>query len=91
MWCRPHVNELAETDPLSNPDGAGVDQAAAYLFRVDHPAKELVEAGRTYTAPQGGVEMLTPAGLEVLILVDPRNAKNVLDELKEQIRETKQD
>jgi len=35
--------------------------------------------------------MLTPAGLEVLILVDPRNAKNVLDELKEQIRETKQD
>ena len=25
---------------------AGVDQALVYLFRVDHPAKELVEAGR---------------------------------------------
>jgi len=42
----PPVDELAETDQLSNQDGAGVDQALVYLFRVDHPAKELVEAGR---------------------------------------------
>ena len=45
------MNELAETDPLSNPDGAGVDQAVVYLFCVDHPAKKLVEAGLTYTDP----------------------------------------
>jgi hypothetical protein len=48
-----------------NQDGAGVDQAVVYLFRVDPQAKELVEAGRTYTNPQGRFEMLTPAGLEV--------------------------
>ena len=64
---RPRVNELAETSPLSNPDGAGVDQAVVYLFRVDHPAKELVESSRTYTDPQGRFELLTPAGLEVQI------------------------
>ena len=40
-----------------------------YLFRVDHRAKELVEASRTYTDQQGGFEMLTPAGLEVQIFV----------------------
>ena len=51
MWYWPPVNELAETDPLSNQDSAGVDQAVVYLSRVDHPAKELVEAGRTYTDP----------------------------------------
>jgi hypothetical protein len=56
-----------------------------YLFRVDHPAKELVETGRTYTDPQGGFEMLTPAGLEVQIFVDPKEAKNVPAKLKERI------
>jgi len=64
-----------------------VDQAVVYLFRVDHQAKELVEAGRTYTDPQGGFEMLTPAGLEVQIFVDPKDAKNVPAELKEKVRE----
>ena len=52
-----------------------MDQALVYLFRVDHPAKELVEAGRTYTDPQGGFEMLTPAGLEVQIFVDLKEVK----------------
>ena len=60
-----------------------MDQALVYLFRVDHPAKELVEAGRTYTDPQGGFEILTPAGLEVQIFVDPKGAKNVPAKLKE--------
>ena len=46
-----HVDALAETDPLSNQGSAGVDQAVVCLFRVDHPAKELVEASRTYTDP----------------------------------------
>ena len=77
MWYWPPVNELAETDPLSNQDSAGVDQAVVYLSRVDHPAKELVEAGRTYTDQQGRFEMLTTAGLEVQIFVDPKGAKNV--------------
>ena len=67
-----------------------MDQALVYLFRVDHPAKELVEAGRTYTDPQGGFEMLTPAGLEVQIFVDPKDAKNVPAELKGKIREEEQ-
>jgi len=49
-----------------NQDGAGVDHA---MVRVDHRAKELVEASRTYTDQQGGFEMLTPAGLEVQIFV----------------------
>jgi len=52
-----------------------VDQAAVYLFRVDHQAKELVEASRTYTDQQGRFEMLTPAGLKVQIFVDPKDAK----------------
>ena len=50
-----------------NQGGAGVDHAIVYLFRVDHQAKELVEALRTYTDPQGEIEMLTPAGLDVQI------------------------
>ena len=54
-----------------------MDQAVVYLFCVDHPAKKLVEAGRTYTDPQGGFEMLTPAGLEVQIFVDPKEDKLV--------------
>ena len=62
----------------------------AYLFRVDHQAKELVEAIRTYTDPQGGFGMLTPAGLEVQIFVDPKDAKNVPAELKEKIRAEEQ-
>ena len=49
-----------------------MDQAVVYLFRVGHPAKELVEAIRTYTDPQGEFEMLTPAGLEVQIFVAPK-------------------
>ena len=63
-----------------------MDQAAVDLFRVGHQAKELVEASRTYTDPQGRFEMLTPAGLEVQIFVDPKKAKNVPAELKEKIR-----
>jgi hypothetical protein len=69
-----------------NQDGAGVDHAVVYLFRVDHQAKELVEASRTYTDQQGKFEMLTPAGLEVQIFVDPKDANNVPAELKEKIR-----
>ena len=68
-----------------NQGGAGVDQAVVYLFRVDHQAKELVEASRTYTDLQGRFEMLTPAGLEVQIFVDPKDAKNVPAELKERM------
>jgi hypothetical protein len=64
-----------------------VDHAIVYLFRVDHPAKELVEASRTYTDRQGRFEMLTPAGLEVQIFVDPKDAKNVPAVLKERIEE----
>jgi len=60
-----------------NQGGAGVDHAVVYLFRVDHQAKELVEASRTYTDQQGRFEMLTPAGLEVQIFVDPKEARNV--------------
>ena len=48
-----------------------------YLFRVEHQAKELVEAIRTYTDQQGRFEMLTPAGLEVQIFVDPKEDKLV--------------
>ena len=61
-----------------------------YLFRVDHQAKELVESSRTYTDPQGRFELLTPAGLEVQIFVDPKDAKNMPAELKEKIREEEQ-
>ena len=35
--------------------------------------------------------MLTPAGLEVQIFVDPKGANNVPAELKEKIREVGQD
>jgi len=35
--------------------------------------------------------MLTPTGLEVQIFVDPKEAKNVPDELKRTIREGGQD
>ena len=62
-----------------------------YLFRVDHPAKELVETAHTYTDHQGRFEMLTPAGLEVQIFVDPKGAKNVPDELKEKVKKEVQD
>ena len=61
-----------------------------YLFRVDHQAKELVETARTYTDPQGEFEMLTPAGLEVQIFVNPKDAKNMPAELKEKVREDQQ-
>ena len=73
-----------------NQDGAGVDHAAVYLFRVDLQAKELVEASRTYTDQQGRFELLTPAGLEVQIFVDPKGAKNVPAELKGKIRAEEQ-
>ena len=68
-----------------------MDQAVVYLFRVDHQAKELVESSRTYTDPQGRFELLTPAGLEVQIFVDPKNAKNVPAELKGRIKEETKD
>ena len=54
-----------------------MDHAMVYLFRVDHRAKELVEASRTYTDRQGGFQMLTPTGLEVQIFVDPKEDKLV--------------
>ena len=60
-----------------------MDHAVVYLFRVDHQAKELVESSRTYTR----FELLTPAGLEVQIFVDPKDAKNVPAGLKEKVRE----
>ena len=59
-------------------------------WTVDHQAKELVEASRTYTDQQGRFEILTPAGLEVQIFVDPKDAKNVTAELKEKVREDAQ-
>ena len=59
-----------------NQGGAGVDHAVVYLFRVDHQAKELVEASRTYTDQQGRFELPTPAGLEVQIFVDSTDAKS---------------
>ena len=74
-----------------NQGGAGVDHAIVYLFRVDHQAKELVETSRTYTDPQGRFEMLTPAGLELQIFVDPKDAKNVPARLKGKVREEVQD
>ena len=74
-----------------NQDGAGVDQAVVYLFRIDHHAKELVEAARTYTDPQGGFEMLMPAGLEVQIFVDPKGAENVPAKLKERMEKEAED
>ena len=51
------------------------DQAVVYLFRADHQAKGLVEAAGTDTDRQGGVEMLTPASLEVQILVNLKEVK----------------
>ena len=41
-----------------------------------------MEASRIYTDPQGRFEILTPAGLEVQIFVDPKEAKNGTAELK---------
>ncbi|MDP6752019.1 MAG: hypothetical protein QGH37_34375 [Candidatus Poribacteria bacterium] len=58
-----------------NQGGAGVDRAIVYLFRVDHQAKELVEASRTYTDQQGRFEMLTPAGLEVQIFLNQKKPR----------------
>jgi hypothetical protein len=69
-----------------NQDGAGVDQAVVCLFGVDHQAKELVGSSRTYTDPPGRFELLTPAGLEVQIFVDPKDAKNVPAGLKEKVK-----
>jgi len=46
-----------------------------------------VEASQTYAYQQGGFKMLTPAGLEIQIFVDPKEARNVSAELKERIRE----
>ena len=63
-----------------------MDHAIVYLFRVDHKAKELVESSRTSTDPHGRFEMLTPAGLEVQIFVNPKGVRNVPVELKEKIR-----
>ena len=74
-----------------NQSEAGVYHAVVYLFQVDHQAKELVEASRTYTDRQGRFELLTPAGLEVQIFVDPKDAKNVPAELKERMDEEVQD
>jgi hypothetical protein len=66
--------------------GIKVDHTVVYLFRLDHQAKELVESSRTYTDPQGRFELLTPAGLEVQIFVDPKDSKNVPAGLKEKVR-----
>ena len=45
-----------------------------------------MEASRTYTDSQGEFEMLTPAGLDIQIFVNPKDAKNVPVELKEKVR-----
>ena len=45
-----------------------------------------MESSRTYTDQQGNFEMLTPASL-VQIFVDPKDAKNVTAELKEEVKE----
>ena len=58
-------------------------------WTVDHQAKELVEASRTYTDRQGRFELPTPAGLEVQIFVDPKEAKNVTAGLKKKVRSQK--
>ena len=68
-----------------NQGGVGMDHAVVYLFRVDHRAKELVETARTYTDQQGKFEMLTPAGLEMQIFLDPKDGKNVPAKLKERM------
>ena len=68
--------ETTKTSGTVTWNQGGVDHAVVYLFRVDHQAKELVEASRTYTDRQGGFQMLTPTGLEVQIFVDPKEAKN---------------
>ena len=46
-----------------------------------------VSASCTYTDQQGRFGMLTPAGLEVQIFVDPKDAKNVPAELQGKVRE----
>ena len=50
-----------------------------------------MESSRTYTDQQGKFEMLTPAGLEIQIFVDPKQAKNVPAELKERMETEVQD
>ena len=68
-----------------------MDQAAVDLFRVDHRAKELVEAGRPIPIHKEWFKILTLAGLEMQIFVDPKDANNVPAELKGKIREEVQD
>ena len=46
-----------------------------------------MEASRSCAYQQNRFKMLTPAGLEIQIFVDPKDAKNVPAEIKEQIRE----
>ena len=46
-----------------------------------------MEASRSSAYQQVRFEMLTPAGLEVQIFVDPKEAKNVPAGLKEKVRE----
>ena len=45
-----------------------------------------MEASRSYAEQQGRFKMLTPAGLEVQIFVDPKDAKNVPAKLKRKRR-----
>ena len=42
---------------------------------------------RTYADQQSRFEILTPADLEVQIFVDPKEAKNVTAELKEEVQD----
>ena len=49
-----------------------------------------MEAIRSYVYQQGRFEMPTPAGLEVQIFVDPKEAKNMPAELKEEVKEDRQ-
>ena len=46
-----------------------------------------MEASRSSAYQQNRFKMLTPAGLEVQIFVDTKDAKNVPAELKEKVRE----
>ena len=59
-----------------------------YLFRVDHQAKELVEA-RAVPIPINRAS-LRCWPQQVQIFVDPKEAKNLPAELKEKIREEEQ-
>ncbi|MDP6999814.1 MAG: hypothetical protein QF569_27405 [Candidatus Poribacteria bacterium] len=52
-----------------------MDQAVVYLFRVDPSSQGIGRSWSSYTDPQRGFKILTLAGLEMQIFVDPKDAK----------------